>query len=274
MVRMKKKMNIAVRAFMVLMTLFVLGCGEDDRLESDSAKQEVLTSAESGGNAEQEQDEKQASESAGQTEIKLLRIAVIDSGISGEAVDMAYLAEGKNYVDETMGTEDTYGHGTAVASVIMDQAKSGNFVLVPLVNVMYKKGKLEAIDSDTLAQSIREAIDLFHCDVIHISGGVAVPTAALEEAVEYAKDRKVRIVAAVGNDYEENPGGLLYPAAYDSVISVGALDADGNRAAFSQDWADEYAVGVDVKIRLMSGREDVGSACSYAAAAYTASLIP
>lgn len=202
-----------------------------------------------------------------------VRVAVIDSGISMEAIDSTYVANGKNYVDETKGTNDTYGHGTAVASIIINQAESSDLLLIPLVNAMYEKGKIKTIDADTLAKMIIDAIDVYNCDIINISGGVLESTKLLEEAVQYAKRQKVTIVAAVGNDYEDNPGRLVYPAAYDSVISVGAIDVNGKRALFSQDWADEYVVGVDVPILLMSGKEDRGSATSYAAAVYTASLI-
>lgn len=251
----RKKWN---RFVLCLMAFILFGCGQVKNEEKKNTDREPTVSS-------QETVEKELP--------TLLRIGVIDTGFSGEAIDSAYIAEGKNYVDESKGTKDTYGHGTAVASIIMNQAENGNFILVPLINAMYEKGKITAIDSDTLAVVIREAIDVFHCDMIHISGGVAQPNDSLKEAVDYAKEKNVIIVAAVGNDYMENPGARIYPAAYDSVISVGALDKDGTRAEFSQDWADEYVLGVDVTIRLMSGKEDMGSASSYAAAVYTASLI-
>jgi len=253
----KRKETGYLCLWVAILSLFFLGCGKG------TAGKEEETSIES----------VQETESTEDATSTLLRIAVVDSGISTRAIELGYLAEGKNYVDETQGTEDTYGHGTAVASIIMNQAENGNFVLVPLVNTMYEKGHLKSIDADTLATVIREAIDLFHCDIIHISGGVQTPKDSLEQAVAYAKEKGVTIVAAVGNDYEENPGALLYPAAYPGVISVGALDQEGNRAAFSQDWAKEYAIGVDVTYLLISGNEDTGSATSYAAAAYTATLI-
>ena len=202
-----------------------------------------------------------------------IRIAVIDSGISADAIPKEFLAGGKNYVDSEAGTEDTYGHGTAVASVIFTEAKYRDFIFVPLINVMYDHGKLRRADGDTLALMIREAIDQFDCQIIHISAGIAEDQENLRDAVIYAAEKDVLIVAAVGNDYGENPGKRYYPAAYDSVVSVGALDTNGKRADFSQDWADVYRSGVDVPVSLMSGNEDTGTGTSYAAARFTAELL-
>ena len=46
-------------------------------------------------------------------------IAIIDTGISTNAIPSENILEGKNYLDPSLSTEDTYGHGTAVASVIL-----------------------------------------------------------------------------------------------------------------------------------------------------------
>lgn len=203
----------------------------------------------------------------------VVRIGIIDSGISTYAIPAEYIAEGKNYVDPEAGTEDTYGHGTAVASIIYLEAENRNFIFVPLVDAMYDKGSIRAVDAAGLAEIIMEAIDTYHCDILQISGGMPEDNSELKAAIEYAAQKQVVIVSAVGNDFETNPGQLYYPAAYPSVIAVGATDADGNRAEFSQDWADVYEPGVDVPILLMSGKSSSGSATSYAAARHTAVLL-
>ena len=46
-------------------------------------------------------------------------IAVIDTGFSSAAISEESVIEGKNYLDDSLSTEDTYGHGTAIASVIL-----------------------------------------------------------------------------------------------------------------------------------------------------------
>ena len=60
----------------------------------------------------------------------------------------------------------------------------------------------------------------------------------LEDAVTYANSRGAVVVAAAGND---GRNGVSYPAAYDSVISVGALDINNQRTSYSN-----YGAGLDV----------------------------
>ena len=50
------------------------------------------------------------------------------------------------------------------------------------------------------------------------------------EAVRYASESGAVIIAAAGNERFEF---LAFPAAYEGVISVGAVDANNNRMAFS-----------------------------------------
>ena len=52
----------------------------------------------------------------------------------------------------------------------------------------------------------------------------------IEEAVLYAHEQQVLIVAASGNSEQADAS---YPAAYPSVISVGAVDARGEHLEFS-----------------------------------------
>ena len=51
-------------------------------------------------------------------------IGIIDTGISTNAIPGENILPGKNYVDPARSTEDTYGHGTAVASVILEQLRA------------------------------------------------------------------------------------------------------------------------------------------------------
>ena len=53
---------------------------------------------------------------------------------------------------------------------------------------------------------------------------------SLHDAVKYAYDRDVVLVAASGNDNTERPG---YPAAYPEVLAVAATDSNQKRAEYS-----------------------------------------
>ena len=110
----------------------------------------------------------------GESDREPVVIAIIDTGISTNAIPSENILEGKNYLDPSLSTEDTYGHGTAVASVILKHLPEAQFV--PLVSNAYDNGKIKQVDNDTFAQMIRDA-------------------------VEYAEQKNVLVVASAGNDY-------------------------------------------------------------------------
>lgn len=196
-----------------------------------------------------------------------VRIAVIDTGFSTRAIAAEHIAEGKNYLDALVSTEDTYGHGTAVASVILQYAPEVQ--LVPLVSSAYEDGHIRQVDADTLAQILRDAVDIYGCQVINISAGLKEDNETLKSAVEYVQKRGALLVASAGNDYVENGTVNYYPAAYDSVLAVGALNADETEIAdFSQrgNWVDIYAPGQNISVKTLSGASKTGDGTSYAAA--------
>ena len=196
-----------------------------------------------------------------------VRIAVIDTGFSSLAIPSENVAEGKNYLDPEASTEDTYGHGTAVASVILQYAPEA--ILIPLVSNAYEKGKITQVSNDMFAQMIRDSVDIYHCQIINISAGLVLDKPEVGEAVAYAESKGALVVASAGNDYRENPGQKYYPAGYDTVVAVGALEK-GNKeiAPYSQRgaWVDFYAPGTEVTIRTLSGNTRTDSGTSYGCA--------
>ena len=229
-------------------------------------------------------------------------IAVIDTGFSSRAIPQENIVAGKNYLndqettrdtsdgaEDTLGsggntsgkakdtsdsvgkaidkTEDTYGHGTAVASFILQYAPEVQ--LVPLVSSVYEDGRIRQVDADTLAQILRDAVDIYGCQVINISAGLKEDNGTLKAAVEYVQKCGALIVASAGNDYVENGSVKYYPAAYDSVLAVGALNADETEIAdFSQrgNWVDIYVPGQNISVKTLSGAVKTGDGTSYAAA--------
>ena len=185
-------------------------------------------------------------------------IALLDSGVSAAAIGSDHLLSGWNYVTDTEDTEDLLSHGTAVASAILGSRSAEvtgaaeDAYLIPLVVVTEVEGKTTGVPPETLGRAIRESIDLYHADIICISLGVLREDAELLEAVRYADEQKIPVVAAVGNDGED--GQPLYPAAYDTVLAVGSCDKNGNRSAFSQNGADVLAPGEDLLLASRSGR--------------------
>lgn len=128
---------------------------------------------------------------------------------------------------------DDYGHGTMVSNVIAaetDNATLGagiafNTKIMP-VKIFDENG---FTDISIIIDGIDYAIDN-GADIINMSFGgddySVVEEAKINEAVYYG----LTAVAASGN---EGTSASQYPAAYSSVISVGASNQDGSRSSYS-----------------------------------------
>ena len=77
----------------------------------------------------------------------------------------------------------------------------------------------------------------------------------LYQAVEEAIGQRIVVVAAAGNSGSRDP---MYPAAWEGVTAVGALDRDGSRWDRSNygDWVDAWALGVKLRGDYVKGKED------------------
>ncbi len=124
-------------------------------------------------------------------------------------------------------------HGTMVAGLV--GATGNNGVGTAAVNWRTKILPLQVLEdsgvgySDTIAAAIRYAIAQ-SVDVINLSLGSDQSDFYLEDAIRAASAAGIPVVAASGN------GGcacVLYPAAYPSVIAVGATDINDKVASFS-----------------------------------------
>lgn len=200
------------------------------------------------------------------------RIAVIDTGVSTAAVDPARVAEGKNYILPDHNTEDMVGHGTAVASIILGNELTGvsglcpTATVVPLVYYTQDGDSVIKGDMAMLAQCILDAVDIYDCDIINISSGALNPTAALKDAVAYANAKGVLVVSCAGNDGDST---VYYPGGIDSVLCVGALDAECSAAApFSNrhEAVDLLAPGTRVLALSIKGNPMLKNGTSFATA--------
>jgi subtilisin family serine protease len=96
----------------------------------------------------------------------------------------------------------------------------------------------------SVAQGIIWAAD-HGAKVINMSLGNYADSQFLHDAIRYAFDRDIVLIAASGNDNTERPG---YPAAYPEVFAVAATDPDQKKATFSNygDYIDVAAPGVNI----------------------------
>ncbi|WP_241844560.1 S8 family serine peptidase [Kitasatospora sp. CB01950] len=155
-----------------------------------------------------------------------VKVAVIDSGVDPNHPDLAgrvlpgYDPSGGG---NEVGTSDP--HGTGVASLIAGQGHGAGHAdgvvgLAPGVKILpiYKMG---TGDRDGIPEGIKWAVDN-GAKVINISQGGPSTSAKETEAVAYAYEHDVLIVAATGNDGSS----VGYPAADPGVLAVGAVSQD------------------------------------------------
>ena len=210
-----------------------------------------------------------------------VRVAFIDSGVSVKHLDASRVAAGENLIFPARDTDDRVGHGTATAGIVLGSAELGipalaaEAVVVPLVCYdTYPSGVAARGDAALMADAIRRAVDDYGCRIVNISMGIAADDPDLADAVAYAEEKGVLLVSAAGNDYENAPDTAYYPAAYDSVVGVGAYDGAGVAAFSGRVGVSVVAPGVNVA--AVSNRNEAKavrrSGTSYACAYVTGVL--
>ena len=157
-----------------------------------------------------------------------VRVGVLDSGINPHPDLRGSLLSGRNYIQDARDPDDTsdsYGHGTRVAGLVSGAGDDGVFGVAPGAEIVpIKITDTRTVKISTVCRAIYGAIDDFGCRVLNMSLGVQTEYEALKEAVQYAEQKGVVVVSAVGNG---GTSAKYYPAFYDSVIGVGAVSSAG-----------------------------------------------
>ena len=177
-----------------------------------------------------------------------VKIAILDSGIDQDHPDlMGKIVANIEFTDsETI--DDLYGHGTHVAGIAAantnnEEGVAGIGYASSLMNVK--------VLGDTgygayagIAEGIIWATDN-GADVINMSLGGPRRSITLQNAVNYAWDNGVVIVAAAGNSSNSSN---TYPGYYDKCIAVAATNNNDVKASFSSygSWVDVAAPGENV----------------------------
>ncbi len=166
-------------------------------------------------------------------------IAVIDSGIDATHPEFAgRVLPGYDFVQDDSTPQDECGHGTHVAGIAAAAGNNAQGVagIAWGVNVLPLRVLNSVCDGyyADIADAFVYAAD-HGAQVINASLGGYSPSILLENAANYAYTRGAAIFAAAGNI----PAlGLAYPARYDSVMAVGAVDSANLRAPTSSYGAD------------------------------------
>lgn len=200
-----------------------------------------------------------------------IRIAIIDTGIAAGHPDLP-VTEHITVMGSTYSSFDENGHGTRIAGVI-GSPRNGIGVkgLAPsaeLYSVKAFNSQGQGNYSDIIA-----AIDwsIEHgMHIINLSFTGPAYSQAMQEAIDRAWESGILLIAAAGNNGTDE---IVYPAAYSKVVSVGAVDREGTRAAFSNYGAnlDLVAPGSLIYTTSLNGSYTTASGTSVAAAFVTGS---
>ena len=177
-----------------------------------------------------------------------VKIGVIDTGIDHNHPDL-HVAGGM-WISIYLDYDDVLLHGTHVAGIIA--AKQDNFGVVGMApEAELYSLKVFTIYGTTSLGVIIEAIQwcIDHkIDIVNMSFGTSLPSASLQDACQKAYEAGLLLVASAGNSGRGSVDTTVYPAKYNSVLSVGAIDENMEVADFSSrgEDLDVVAPGVNV----------------------------
>jgi thermitase len=169
-----------------------------------------------------------------------IKVAVIDSGIDLQhpifAGKLSASTEFWDYVGKDATPQDEaggngYGHGTAVAGIILQVAPRAK--ILP-IRVLRPDGS--ANTSDVVA-AIGRAVNN-GANIINLSLGTGGYDQSLMDICTWANTRGVRIIAAAGNngqqDNMDSPAMYSWhPGTYQMTIGVGSVNTNDQRSSFS-----------------------------------------
>lgn len=157
-------------------------------------------------------------------------VAVIDSGIDyNHEMFKNRIVGGHDFYFNDNYCEDKMGHGTHVASTVLDIAGSNKNIKIMPLKVFGDSGSAL---SSVIAETIKYAADN-GADVINLSLGGQHEGYWEKDAVKYANSKNVAVIAAAGNESLNLETTPYSPGGLDGVITVSAMTKDKKLASFS-----------------------------------------
>ncbi|MBM3267603.1 MAG: S8 family serine peptidase [Candidatus Sericytochromatia bacterium] len=196
-------------------------------------------------------------------------LAIVDSGIDLTHPELrGQVSAAFNVLTRTADVRDAKGHGTHTSGIAVAAAGNGEGgsgvapgcgLLAVQISAQGQSGI--SVDpsrsSDVLAaEGIAWAVDN-GAKVVSMSFGFYRRSRPLEDALQYALDRDVVLVASAGNNHARNDHETAphLPSTYPGVLEVAAVDRDARVAKFSN-YGKTVAVaapGVDVLSSIPGG---------------------
>ena len=184
-----------------------------------------------------------------------VKVAVLDSGVNFNHADLSdnfvFSANelGYDFVSDDFFPEDVYGHGTHVAGILA--ATSNGFGVVGVApNAQIVALRVLDGNGEGTASTIIEALqwiqnyNAVHPDspirITNNSYGTGSNSSQLGAAFDVLASSGVLHIGSAGNEGSAagNGNNVGYPARYESVVAVAAVDKNNQRASFSSTGSD------------------------------------
>jgi thermitase len=184
-----------------------------------------------------------------------VNVAILDTGVDLDHPDLADKIISNINFSGSNTTDDVYGHGTHVAGIAA--ASTNNSIGVAGLGYASSIFNVKVLGDNgsgsysAVANGIIWAADN-GAQIINLSLGGGESSQVMEEAVNYAWNKGVVVVAAAGNKGNTTP---FYPASYANCIAAAATDSNDARANYSNygEWVDVAAPGSTIASTLKNG---------------------
>jgi hypothetical protein len=154
-------------------------------------------------------------------------VAILDTGMNSDAGLEEFVLASKDVMNPDDPISDSLGHGTQMALIAAgvirpDGVNIGLDTHTPIIPI-------RSFDDNGFTSNfnIMDSIDFaleHEAKVLSLSWGTETHSEFLESAMNYADSKGLVIVASAGNEPIGKP---VYPAAYSSVMGVGAIGREG-----------------------------------------------
>jgi subtilisin family serine protease len=178
-------------------------------------------------------------------------------GLTDDVYGWDFYANGKDTLERPASPQTTVaGHGTFIAGLIT--------LVAPDVKIMPVRAfSPEGVsDAFTIAQAIKYAVD-HGARIINLSFGTPEDSPVMHDAVNYAAQRGVLMIAAAGNENRGDDAAPQFPANWSTaVMAIAALDGNDHKADFSN-----FGVNVSVSafgVDLVSAYPETDNTPDYA----------
>ncbi|MDP6907201.1 MAG: S8 family serine peptidase [Candidatus Thalassarchaeaceae archaeon] len=163
-------------------------------------------------------------------------VCIVDTGIdlSHPNVPNDIVAGWKDFINSRDAPYDDGGHGTSMAGILIADDHIPGMAQGVELYVAKAIAKTGTGTDEGIASAVDWCVEQ-NVDVISLSLGgsqgvdfIVVNFDSLENAVNNAIDQGIFVVAAAGNDGENDDGDVSSPGSETDVICVGGIDSDGD----------------------------------------------